>query len=322
MVLELTDISKSFGPTQALSDVSLAADEGEIISIIGPSGSGKTTLLRIIAGLENPDSGNISFSEADSQQNQIIMVFQDYVLFPHMTVFENVAFGLKAAKTKRKNEIDQKVHSMLSYFAINDESRKYPAQLSGGQRQRVAIARAMVLNPHILLLDEPFANLDKNLKYDTAAFIRKTQKAFGVTTVTVTHDIEEAFLMSDRIGILLSGRLAQFDSVENVYFDPSNIEAASFLGPVNSISQELLDSLEVTCEIPESSRAVSARAEGLELSRGEKGSATITGRVFTGRMILYEVVVEGSSLKVYSLSDSFKVGDRVHVILHRIITAP
>ena len=321
MVFKVTDVCKSFGSLQALSNIRMRVDDAEIVSIIGPSGSGKTTLLRIIAGLEKPDNGKVVFEEVENQSSRVIMVFQDYVLFPHLNVFENVAFGLRARKTLTKGEIRNNVDEILEYFGIADIEIKYPAQISGGQRQRTAIARAMVLNPGVLLLDEPFANLDRNLKFDTAAFIRRTQKKFGVTTVTVTHDIEEAFLMSDKIGILLAGKLIQYDSVERVYFDPADMETAGFLGPVNSIDEELFNHLTIRCEQIPHGGVLLARAEGFELRKADNGEGVISSRLFTGRMILYDVHILDYTLRIYSLSDAFRPGDRVEVILNRCISS-
>ena len=316
MAFKVEHVSKAYGNLKVLHDISFSVEQGEIASIIGPSGSGKTTLLKIIAGLEPAGQGSVEFERELSKENPVLLVFQDYVLFPHMSVFENVAFGLRSRKKYEKREINAEVHDMLQYFGIDEKSDQYPNQLSGGQKQRVAIARAMVINPYVLLLDEPFANLDKNLKMDTAEFIRTTQKDFGITTVSVTHDLEEAFIMSDKIGILLDGELVQFDSVENVYLKPSSYDAAKFLGPVNVIPRDLLDDLGVAEPLVDGVAQVYARAEGLELRKNPDGKGVISRVCFIGSVILYFVDFRDTGLKVYSLSGGLKVGDRVDVRLH------
>ena len=321
MAFRVEHVSKAYGNQEVLRDVSFSIGQGEIASIIGPSGSGKTTLLKIIAGLVSHDQGSVEFEREPSKENPVLLVFQDYVLFPHMSVFENVAFGLKSRKKYEKTEINTKVHGILQYFGIDEKSDQYPSQLSGGQKQRVAIARAMVINPYVLLLDEPFANLDKNLKMDTAEFIRNTQKDFGITTVSVTHDQEEAFIMSDKIGILLDGELVQFDSVENVYLKPSSYDAAKFLGPVNAIPRDLLDDLGVPESSVDALAQVYARAEGLYVRKNPDGKGVISRVCFIGSVILYYVDFRDTGLKVYSLSGGHKVGDRVDVRLHNYFSS-
>ena len=261
MFFEVRGINKSFGKIPLLRNINFSAAEGEIISFVGPSGVGKTTLLKIIAGLERPDSGQVLFNdnsvekqnkpadygkrniEHEKTKNPAVMVFQDFLLFPNMTVFDNIAFGLRANKVK-KPLIRERVMAMLSCFQIEDKKHHYPAALSAGQRQRVALARAMVIKPAVLLLDEPFANLDKNLKVETAEFIRNTQKQFKTTTLAVMHDQDEAFRMSDRIGVMLGGELVQLDAVSRVFHHPISVEVAAFLGAVNVVTSESVSYLE------------------------------------------------------------------------------
>ncbi|MCW8965388.1 MAG: ABC transporter ATP-binding protein, partial [Candidatus Pacearchaeota archaeon] len=201
----------------------------------------------------------------------------------------------------------------LDYFDIQDKANYFPAHLSGGEMQRVAIARAMVVNPSILLLDEPFANLDKNLKLETAAFIRKTQKEFGITTISVTHDLEEAFTMSDKIGILLHGKLAQFGYAKELYFNPGSYDIARFLGPVNIIPSVLFPYLGINPD--KGVRSVYARAEAFEMKKDAKGKGIITSISFTGIMILYTVRVLGHDLQIYSLTNSVSKGEVVTIRL-------
>ena len=231
MDLSVRHIDKRFKNRMVLEDISFDVGSQELVSIVGPSGVGKTPRLAIIARLESPDAGEVRFSSPPTRKCPVIIVFQDYVLFPSMTVRDNISFGLRARHVDKRRIGDQ-VDRMLDYFQLTEKGDHYPSQLSAGQKQRVAIARAMIVNPAVLLLDEPVANLDRNLKMETARFIRKTQQAFGIPTVSVTHDLEEAFAMSDRIGVLLDGRLKQFDTPKRVYFNSTLPDVANFLGPV------------------------------------------------------------------------------------------
>ena len=306
MFLEVRSLSKSHGGKPVFSDVSFSLQKGEIVSLIGPSGVGKTTLLKIIAGLEAQDSGEVAFSRTPDRDNPVILVFQDYLLFPNLTVFDNVAFGLKARKVST-SEREHRVMELLDYFGLADKRGQYPNQLSAGQRQRVAIARAMVVNPALLLLDEPFANLDRNLKAQTAEFIRETQKNFGVTTVVVTHDQEEAFLMSDQVGVMLSGKLVQFAPAREVYESPVNIEAARFLGPVNVIPQDVAR----VCSLAEGDDPFYARPEQLRIEPSLDGNAVVKNVVFAGHYRKYTVEVEGCSLVVFGSGNGIRIGERV-----------
>lgn len=229
MAVELSGISKRYGDHIVLRDVGFGIKDGEFISLIGPSGVGKTTLLKILADLETPDTGIIRFSRTPGKERPVIMMFQDFALFPHMSIAENVGYGLKVRGVKRKMR-RQKVFEMLEWFGITEKADAYPARLSAGQKQRAAIARALVIEPMVLLLDEPFANLDKNLKGETADFIRRTQQSFGITTVMVTHDQDEAFVVSDRIGVLIDGSLRQYDCPKVISAAPADEETARFLG--------------------------------------------------------------------------------------------
>ena len=306
MRLSISNLNKSYKGTPVLRDVSFDVGHGELVSIIGPSGVGKTTLLHLIAGLEHPDSGTVTTDQPITKEAPAILVFQDYVLFPNMTVFENVAFGLRARRLPRA-ETRERVMAMLGYFHLEDRARAYPAQLSGGQRQRVALARAMVVEPALLLLDEPFANLDRNLKMETALFIRATQREFSTTTISVTHDLEEALAMSDRIGIMLGGRLRQFASPRDVYLRPADEDTARFLGPVNRVDAGTASALGLPAE------AALLRPEALCLAADEEGPGHIENVHFAGHYISYRVRLRENLLTVYSLAPVGEEGQRVRV---------
>ena len=325
MHFRVRGISKAFEGKPVLSDVSFSVNAGEMVSLVGPSGVGKTTLLTILAGQVRPDAGTVEFERPPSKAEPVILVFQDYLLFPSMTTFANVAFGLRARK-RPKTEIKQRVTDILGFFQLADKLEHYPAELSAGQKQRVALARAMVVNPSILLLDEPFANLDRNLKMDTAKFIRKTQRAFGTTTISVTHDLEEAFAMSDRMGILLNtghgGQLVEYDTVSNIYHRPRSLQAAHFLGPVNTVPAARLPDLGFDDTTANGQDALFLRPEALELAPHPNGNARVLEVVFAGHYVVYTVAVPGTTaapdsleLTIYSTKNGMHPGDRVNVRL-------
>lgn len=336
MDIEVRGITKTYAGKNVIDSVSFNAQAGDIVSLVGPSGVGKTTLLRILAGLEQPDAGTILFGgkpattcsslycslsglfrnrqPQNNGNHPAIMVFQDYLLFPNLTVHDNVAFGLKARRMARA-ERDTRVTDMLTYFHLQDFARRYPVQLSAGQKQRVAIARAMVVNPAVLLLDEPFANLDRNLKLETAEFIRNTQKAFNITTISVTHDLEEAFAMSDRIGVMLDGRLEQYDTPAALYRTPHTAQVAEFLGPVNTLPPAICDEL----NLPHDGDGLRIRPEALALSRHPQGKGKITAVSYGGHYIRYKVRVGTTQLTAYALHDGLTQGDSVKVEVARTL---
>ena len=316
MDLELRRIGKRFRGRPVLEAISFAVGPRELVSIVGPSGVGKTTLLKIIARLERPDSGTVHFSETPGPAHPVIIVFQDYVLFPAMTVRENIGFGLRARRMD-KARIRRRVDRMLDYFQLADKGGHYPAQLSAGQKQRVAIARAMIVNPAVLLLDEPFANLDRNLKMETAAFIRRTQREFGIPTVSVTHDLAEAFAMSDRIGVLLDGRLQQFDTPKRVYFDAATPAVARFLGPVNPIAEDQFAIFGVDGAAAKRilDGRILARPENLAMTPDAEGPGRIVDKTFAGHYTAYTVELQKTVYTVYSQDDRFRPDQRVSLTL-------
>ena len=239
MRIAVQNITKRFGAMAAANDVTLTVEEGELFTLLGPSGCGKTTLLRLIAGFYSPDEGEIRFgdrrvNEVPPHERGIGMVFQNYALWPHMTVGDNVGYGLKLRKVPGA-EIGQRVHAVLEKVKLGGLDKRYPGQLSGGQQQRVALARALVLNPEILLLDEPLSNLDAKIRIQVRAEIRKLQKELGITTIYVTHDQEEALTLSDRIAVFDKGRMLEVGAPKTLYENPKTRFVADFIGINNQI---------------------------------------------------------------------------------------
>ena len=244
MRIDVLDVGKRFGEFVALDDVSLEVAEGSLTALLGPSGSGKSTLLRIIAGLEAPDSGEIQLDGADvtrarPQDRGIGFVFQHYAPFNHMSVRENVAFGLRIRK-RPKAEVKAKVDELLALVGLTAWSGQRPAQLSGGQRQRMALARALAVDPRVLLLDEPFGALDANVRAELRLWLRRLHDEQHVTTVLVTHDQEEAMEVSDTIAVMHEGNIEQVGSPQQVYDHPVNDFVMGFLGPAVRMEGELV----------------------------------------------------------------------------------
>ncbi|MGM8226919.1 sulfate/molybdate ABC transporter ATP-binding protein [Cellvibrio sp. ARAG 10.3] len=242
MSIQVKNIHKNFGNFSALDNVSLDFPTGELVALLGPSGCGKTTLLRIIAGLEQPDSGVVEFHGEDAthvhvRQRQVGFVFQHYALFRHMTVFDNVAFGLTVRpKDKRphKKEIAERVHELLRLVQLDWLADRYPDQLSGGQRQRIALARALAVEPKVLLLDEPFGALDAKVRKDLRRWLRRLHDDLHITSIFVTHDQEEAMEVADRVVVLNKGAIEQIGSPDEVYNNPASPFVYEFIGQVNA----------------------------------------------------------------------------------------
>lgn len=242
-MIDARNVRKTFGSFAALNDVSLNIAEGELVALLGPSGSGKTTLLRILAGLEFPDSGSVLFDGGDATQvsardRHVGFVFQHYALFRHMTVFDNVAFGLKVRARKErpsKAEISERVHHLLSMVQLDGLAERYPSQLSGGQRQRVALARALAIQPKVLLLDEPFGALDAQVRKELRRWLRRLHDELKITGVFVTHDQEEALEVADRVVVMNQGRIEQIGTPTEIYDQPATPFVYQFLGNVNAL---------------------------------------------------------------------------------------
>jgi putrescine transport system ATP-binding protein len=272
--IAIRDVSKRFGGVSAVEGVSINIRKGEFFSLLGPSGCGKTTLMRILAGFERPDSGSIVIDGVDMtaippHERPVNMMFQSYALFPHLSVWGNIAFGLKQQGLGRK-ALAARVDEMLGLVQLEGFARRKPDQLSGGQRQRVALARALARGPKVLLLDEPLAALDKKLRKETQAELKRIQALSGATFIVVTHDQEEAMALSDRIAIMRDGRIIQIDAPGVVYDRPANRYVAGFVGDVNLFPATVTD-------LPDGKMLVAAqgvqgtvtlKAEGLSAGNG------------------------------------------------------
>jgi putative spermidine/putrescine transport system ATP-binding protein len=327
--VDLKDIRVSYdGKQDILKDLSIAMEKGELVSLLGPSGCGKTTTLRVIAGLIKPDDGHFLLDTEDLtkvpvHKRNFGMVFQSYALFPHLTIAENVAFGLKLRK-ESKTIIDEKVKNMLKVCGLENFGDRYPKQLSGGQRQRVALARALVIEPKLLLLDEPLSNLDAKLRVAMRIEIKRIQQQLGITTVFVTHDQEECFSISDKVAIMNNGVIEQYDTPEVIYRRPKTKFVAHFIGfenffEVTRIADKLYkasnEQIFSTTETTSTREQVTAtiRPEDIEIV-SEATEDTVTGKVavrtFLGKSYQYEVetelgtlLVNGSAQQIYETND-------------------
>jgi iron(III) transport system ATP-binding protein len=342
-MLRLENLTRRFGETVAVDDVSLDVPAGEFLTLLGPSGCGKTTTLRMIAGFEQPTSGRVVLGDRDvstlpPQKRDVGMVFQNYALFPHLDVWENVAFGLKS-RGDRRDEIGPRVDRALALVEMAPYARRKVQALSGGQQQRVALARALAPEPPQLLLDEPLSNLDAALRERTRDELRALLKQLGMTAVFVTHDQEEAFALSDRVAVLDRGRLQQVGTPEALYESPVNAFVASFLGRANFFpaTVESVDGDRARCHLPggaewtarlagDASRErgapvrVMVRPEGLALV-SDWADGTLTGRVldrrFAGAATYYRVAMEdGREVLVQGRPDEAAAGTPVSLALH------
>jgi spermidine/putrescine transport system ATP-binding protein len=309
-LLELENISKYFPSPKAVDGISLTVARGEFFALLGPSGCGKTTTLRLIAGFEDPTSGQIRLNGARIQhlkpyQRNVSTVFQNYALFPHLTVRENVAFGLKR---KARGEIAAEVRKALDLVRLPGKEDRYPSQISGGERQRVALARSLVLAPDVLLLDEPLSALDPNLRREVRAELKELQRRTGVAFLFVTHDREEALALSDRIAVMNAGKLEQVAAPEELYLRPRTRFVAEFLGAVNWIGN------------------VGVRPEATRIAKDPPDNnvrslaATVTRSSFLGSHLQIEarLAAGGDSVmaEVSRLNGAFHTGDSVHIWWH------
>jgi ABC-type Fe3+/spermidine/putrescine transport system ATPase subunit len=323
--ISLRGVTKRFGAVTAVASASLEIADGELFTLLGPSGCGKTTLLRLVAGFAIPDQGEIWFGDRrvdglPPYQRNIGMVFQNYALWPHMTVRANVTYGLKVRRLGA-GEIARRLREGLGRVNLTGLEDRYPGQLSGGQQQRVALARALVLNPDILLLDEPLSNLDAKIRVQVRAEIRKLQKELGITTVYVTHDQEEALSLSDRVAVLREGRILQVASPKELYERPATRFVADFVGVNNflpGVCREVVDDRAVVETAlgavrgrpasgvrPGARCVVAVRPENVAL--GAPGENTFQGRVvlasYLGNTLRYDLEAPGGLLVKVDIRD-------------------
>ncbi|HET6566964.1 MAG TPA: ABC transporter ATP-binding protein [Rhodothermales bacterium] len=299
--IHIEGVSKRFGSLWAVRDVSLQIRPGEFFSLLGPSGCGKTTLLRTIAGFEQPDGGRIYIGDQDvtrrrPQDRPTAMVFQNYALFPTMTVEENVAYGL-AARRMRRGDQKARVADVLGRVDLAGLERKPVTALSGGQQQRVALARAIAVQPSVLLFDEPLSNLDVALREQTRREIKEIQASLGTTSVYVTHDQQEALAMSDRIGVMRAGRLVEVGTPEVLYNEPNRAYVAQFFGS-NVVRDHALAQRLTGEEAPEG-MVLSVRPEHVVLSSGSGVQARVLGRQFLGTVAEWWLEANGQQLRAW-----------------------
>ena len=343
--LRLVNLTKRFGQTVAVRDLSLTIEDGEIMTLLGPSGCGKTTTLRCIAGFVIPDAGEIYLGDAQvtalpPERRGIGFVFQNYALWPHMTVYQNLAFGLELRRVSR-DEINRRIREALALVRLSGFEDRYPRQLSGGQQQRVALARALVIQPGVLLLDEPLSNLDAQLREEMRFEIRELQKKLGITSVYVTHDQAEALVLSDRIAVLHEGQVMQVGTPQEIYTRPSNRFVAGFIGLTSFIEDTVIYtvydqhvvvttedglSIRARADDPEPGRAVTLaiRPEHIRLHSGDQTppegqlnvlQGVITRAAYLGDITDYRVQVGQWEIRAHGDTDKpFRPEERVLLI--------
>jgi len=347
--IRLESISKRFihrvkGEVSAVDRVSLRVEPGEFLTLLGPSGCGKTTTLRMIAGFERPDRGRIFIGDEDvtdlmANQRNIGFVFQNYALFPHLSVFENVAYGLRV-KGMEKTAIERGVADVLALVGLKGYERQFPHQLSGGEQQRVALARAVVIQPRVLLFDEPLSNLDAKLRVYMRSEIRRLQKTLSITTVYVTHDQEEAMAVSDHVAVMNEGKIVQIGTAEDLYTKPESTFVAQFIGRINILPAEvkevresltIINIFDQSFQIPKSVTSLGSgqrirvfiRPESIELTKDIQENqlkGRIVEKTFLGEKVDYQIEIAGHSLNATSydpfLHETFGLNDEVGITLN------
>ena len=312
MSIQVKNITKKFGHFAALHDIDLEIPSGELVALLGPSGSGKTTLLRVIAGLDFADSGTVLFdgediTERKARDRQVGFVFQHYALFRHMTVFENIAFGLRVRPRRlrpSKQQIHAKVHELLNLIQLKNLAGRYPSQLSGGQRQRVALARALAVEPTVLLLDEPFGSLDAKVRLELRRWLRQLHDEVHITSVFVTHDQEEALEVADRVAVMKEGRIEQVGSPDEVYNHPATPFVYNFLGNVN-LFHGRIDEGKTYIPDRQTGHVVYVRPHALDIDRQANGDGNFRARI-------KHINAAGPLVKVEAVTEW---GDPVHIEL-------
>ena len=327
--VELKNINKNFGDYKASDNVNFGVEKGKLIGFLGPSGSGKTTILRMIAGLETPDSGDIIIdgvrvNDLAASKRGIGFVFQNYALFRYMTVYDNIAFGLRVQKADKK-KIDERVRELIKLIGLEGLEKRYPSQLSGGQRQRVAFARALAPNPQLLLLDEPFAAIDAKVRKELRSWLREMIEKLGVTSIFVTHDQDEAIEVADEIIITNKGRIEQTGTPIEIYHNPKTAFTASFFGETTFVDDYLkfhnfehIENVEKAIIRPEFVKVTKKNEVQKYKSSASHGVAKNV--LFRGDSIEVVVDVDGTELKARRGLDeqAIEVGEEVDVFLYRI----
>ena len=329
MYVELKNINKTFGDYKASDNVNFGIEKGRLIGLLGPSGSGKTTILRMIAGLENPDSGEIVIggkvvNDIPASKRGIGFVFQNYALFRYMTVFDNIAFGLKIQK-KSKIFIKERVNELVKLIGLEGLEKRYPSQLSGGQKQRVAFARALAPTPNLLLLDEPFAAIDAKVRQELRSWLKDMIERLGVTTILVTHDQSEAIEVADEIIITNKGRIEQIGSPIDIYQHPQTAFSALFFGQTTTLDDytkfktfDVVDNVDravIRPEFVKVTKLSETTAQKASVSVGE-----VTKTSFRGDNIEIAVKCDGGTVYAYRGLDEtpITVGEKVNVFLYRL----
>ena len=333
MTLNQIDVSYD-KKKQILKGLDLKVEKGELVSLLGPSGCGKSTTLRVVAGFIDPQGGSFTLDGEDMtrvavHKRNFGLVFQSYALFPHLSVYDNVAFGLRTRKMD-KETIDKKVKDILEVCGLTELAQRFPKQMSGGQRQRVALARALVIEPKLLLLDEPLSNLDAKLRLSMRVEIKRLQKKLGITTLFVTHDQEECFSISDKVAVMNNGVIEQFDTPENIYRRPATEFVARFIGFENFLEMErdgvhvyrVPDGsrFEVDMDCEEEAFAGTIRPDDICLAEQGQQENVLTGavgvRTFLGKSYQYEVNTAAGVLKVnMDTSNLFREGQEIRLYL-------
>lgn len=344
-MVEIRNLRKYFGDVRAVDDVSLDVIDGEMLCLLGPSGCGKTTLLRLLSGFIQADAGTIvmdgrDVSKLTPEKRPTSMVFQSYALFPHLNVFDNIAFGLKIKKLSMK-EIQSKVSEMLLIVGLEGLGARSIRQLSGGQQQRVALGRALIMEPKVLLLDEPLSNLDAKLRVETREQIRKIQQSVNITSIFVTHDQEEALTMADRVAVMRNGKIEQLDDPRTIYHFPENGFVAAFIGKSNFLKgtyNSVDDTFELAkgmlIKVPKPHTPIESsdadfvlRPEYILLNAALPStntndfnvlSGTVGSVTFLGEITIYEIIIDldeniTMQVHVYRLIHEYKIGERVTI---------
>ena len=329
MYVELKNINKNFGDYKASDNVNFGVEKGKLIGLLGPSGSGKTTILRMIAGLETPDSGDIIIdgvrvNDLAASKRGIGFVFQNYALFRYMTVYDNIAFGLRVQKADKK-KIDERVRELIKLIGLEGLEKRYPSQLSGGQRQRVAFARALAPNPQLLLLDEPFAAIDAKVRKELRSWLREMIEKLGVTSIFVTHDQDEAIEVADEIIITNKGRIEQTGTPIEIYHNPKTAFTASFFGETTFVDDyskfhnfEHIENVEKAIVRPEFVKVT--KKNEVQKYKSSASHGVTKNVLFRGDSIEVVVDVDGTELKARRGLDeqAIEVGEEVDVFLYRI----